>query len=107
MELYHQITWVSRLLTMDLGFFSLLNCVKLFFIINVFSISVNTLSLLVLFLWTTLTNRAGLSHIAVVVQSLSCARVYATPWTAAHQAPLSSAISQGLLKFMSFETVTI
>ena len=57
---------------MDLGLFSLLNCVKIFFIINVFSISVNILILLVLFLWTNLTNRAGFSHIAVVVQSLSC-----------------------------------
>ena len=28
-----------------------------------------------------------------------------TPWTAAHQAPLSSTISQSLLKFMSIESV--
>ena len=40
-----------------------------------------------------------------VVQLLSCVRLFATPWTAAHQAPLSSAISQSLLKFMSIELV--
>ena len=37
----------------------------------------------------------------VVVQSLSGIQLFATPWTAAHQAPLSSSISQSLLKFMS------
>ena len=42
---------------------------------------------------------------AVVVQSLSCIRFFATPWTAAHQAPLSSMISHCLLKFMSIESV--
>ena len=31
----------------------------------------------------------------------------AIPWTAAHQAPLSSTISQSLLKFMSIESVTL
>ena len=30
-----------------------------------------------------------------------------TPWTAAHQAPLSSTISQSLLKFMSIESVML
>ena len=30
---------------------------------------------------------------------------FVTPWTAAHQAPLSSAVSQSLLKFMSIELV--
>ena len=30
-----------------------------------------------------------------------------TSWTAAHQAPLSSAVSQSLLKFMSFESVIL
>ena len=37
-----------------------------------------------------------------VVQSLSCVRLFVTPWTAAHQAPLSST-SQDLLKLMSIE----
>ena len=31
----------------------------------------------------------------------------ATPWTAAHQAPLSSTFSQSLLKFMSIELVML
>ena len=42
---------------------------------------------------------------SVIVQSLSRVRLSETPWTAAHQAPLSSAISQSLLKFMSIELV--
>ena len=37
----------------------------------------------------------------VVVQSLSGASPFATPWTAAHQAPLSFTVSCSLLKFMS------
>ena len=32
-------------------------------------------------------------------------RFFATPWTAAHQTPLSFSISQRLLKFMSMESV--
>ena len=40
-----------------------------------------------------------------VVQSLSCVRIFATPWTAAHQASLSFPISQSLLEFMSVELV--
>ena len=43
----------------------------------------------------------------VVVQSLSRAQHFATPRTAAHQAPLSSTISQSLLKFMSTESVML
>ena len=34
-------------------------------------------------------------------------RLFATPWTVERQAPLSSAISQRLLKFMSFESVML
>ena len=45
--------------------------------------------------------------IVVVVQSLSCVWLFATPWTAAHQAYLSSTISQSLLKFMSIELVML
>ena len=33
----------------------------------------------------------------------SCGRFFATPWTAAYRAPLSSTISQGLLKLMCIE----
>ena len=35
---------------------------------------------------------------AVAVQSLSCVRLFATPWTAAYQASLSFTVSQRLLK---------
>ena len=37
------------------------------------------------------------------VQSLSCVRLFVTPWTAAHQASLSN--SQSLLKLMSIKLV--
>ena len=39
------------------------------------------------------------------VQSLSLIRLFATPWTVAHQASLSITNSQSLLKFMSIESV--
>ena len=39
------------------------------------------------------------------VQSLSHIRLFATPWTAAHQASLSITNSQSLLKLMSIESV--
>ena len=37
----------------------------------------------------------------VGVESVSCVRLFVTPWTAAHQASLSFTISQSLLKLMS------
>ena len=42
---------------------------------------------------------------SVVVQSLSHVQLFMTPWTAAHQAPLSLTISQSLPKFVSTESV--
>ena len=39
------------------------------------------------------------------VQSLSCVPLFATPWTAAHQASLSITNSRSLLKLMSIELV--
>ena len=42
--------------------------------------------------------------VVVVVQSLSHVQLFATPWTAAHQAPLSITSSQSLLKLMSIES---
>ena len=39
------------------------------------------------------------------VQSLSRVQLFATPWTAAHQAPLSITNFRSLLKFMSIELV--
>ena len=41
----------------------------------------------------------------ISVQSLSHVRLFATPWTAAHQASLSITNSQSLLKLMSIELV--
>ena len=41
----------------------------------------------------------------VIVQSLSCVRLFASPWTAACQASLSFTISVSLLKDMSIESV--
>ena len=42
---------------------------------------------------------------ALVVESLSCVRLFSTPWTAARQASLSFTISWSLLKPMSIESV--
>ena len=41
----------------------------------------------------------------IVVQSLSRVQLFATPWTAAHQASLSITNSQSLLKLLSIESV--
>ena len=46
-----------------------------------------------------------LSIISCSVQLLSCVRLFATPWTAAHQASLSITNSQSSLKLMYFESV--
>ena len=43
---------------------------------------------------------APIEKIVAVVQSLNRVRLFATPWTAAHQASLSFTISQSLLKLM-------
>ena len=43
----------------------------------------------------------------LVVQLLSRVRLFVTPWTAAHQAPLSFTISWSLLKFMFVELVIL
>ena len=44
---------------------------------------------------------------SVVAQSLSHVWLFATPWAAACQTPLSSTISQSLLKFMFIESVML
>ena len=44
-------------------------------------------------------------EISQSVQSLSCVRLFATPWTAACQASLSITNSQSLLKLMSVESM--
>ena len=43
--------------------------------------------------------------VVMVVQSLSHVQLFATPWTAAHQASLSFTISCSLLKLMSIESL--
>ena len=45
--------------------------------------------------------------VLTVVQSLSRIQLFVTPWTAPCQAPLSSTISQSLLRFMSIESVML
>ena len=47
---------------------------------------------------------SNLSENFVVVQPLSCVQLFATPWTAGHQASLSFTISLSLLKLMSIES---
>ena len=44
-------------------------------------------------------------HSVQLVQSLSCVRLFVTPWTAARQASLSITNSWSLLKLMSIESV--
>ena len=44
-------------------------------------------------------------YYAVVVQSLSCVRLFATLWTAPRQASLSFTIFRSLLRLMSIESV--
>ena len=45
----------------------------------------------------------GKSYVVALVQSLSRVWLFATPWTAAHQASLSFTVSQSLLKLISIE----
>ena len=45
--------------------------------------------------------------VIVVVQTLSCVWLFATPWIVAHQAPLSFTISRSLLKLTSIESVML
>ena len=44
-------------------------------------------------------------YVLLVVQLLGHVSLFATPWTAVHQTPLSSTVSQNLPKFMSIESV--
>ena len=41
----------------------------------------------------------------IVVQSLSCVQLFATPWTAAHQVSWSFTVSWSWLKLVSIESV--
>ena len=52
--------------------------------------------------------KSDVSNVCVPsVQSLSCARLFATQWTAPRQASLSITISQSLLKLMSIKSVML
>ena len=42
----------------------------------------------------------------VIVQLINCVQLFSTPWTAAHEASQSFAISQSFLKLMSIDSVT-
>ena len=44
-------------------------------------------------------------HLVVIVQSLSCVRLFVTPWTAVRQVSLSITNSGSLLKLMSIDLV--
>ena len=48
-----------------------------------------------------------LAYNVIVAQLLSHVRLFTTPWTAAHQAPLIFTISQSLLKLLSIESVML
>ena len=56
--------------------------------------------------WATLLSKGDPYECFSSIQSLSHVQLFATPWTAAHQASLSFTISQSLLKLMSIEWVT-
>ena len=60
-------------------------------------------------LWKTQYLRQAIKQKAVkqsaAVQSLSCVWLFATPWIAAHQAPLSITISWGSLRLVSIQSV--
>ena len=47
----------------------------------------------------------GVGVDGVIVQSLSCVQLFATPWSAAHQASLSFTISWSLPKLMSIKSM--
>ena len=49
----------------------------------------------------------ALTLLQLVIQLLSHAQLFVTPWTAAHQASLSSTISWSFLKLMSIELVML
>ena len=55
--------------------------------------------------WDYLLSLLAAFCVVVVTQLPSRVWLIGTPWTATHQAPLSSTVSQNLLKFMSIESV--
>ena len=55
--------------------------------------------------WKQLRQLSTAQHITLLVQSLSHVRLFAPPWTAAHQASVSITNSRSLLKLTSIESV--
>ena len=53
------------------------------------------------------TEKLSFQHHFVVVQSLSCVQLFATPWTAAFQASWYFTISWNLLRFTSIELIML
>ena len=64
---------------------------------------INHTELFLTWIYPEMTFKQLTSFAIVVVQSLSHARLFATPWNAACQASLSFSISRSLLKLMSTE----
>ena len=58
-------------------------------------------------MWVITTETQHWVWIVTVVQLLSHVPLFATPWTAAHQTPLSFTISWSLLRFVSSESVML
>ena len=60
-------------------------------------------------LWPYFSDRSKtfLKNFFFVIQSLSRVQFFVTTWTAAHQAHLSSTVSQSLFKLVSFELVML
>ena len=81
-------------------------CLVLFWKISVFPLTEHLYSIKHLFLNIFhISLLYPITHLFVVVQSLSHVRLFATPWTAAWQVSLSTTNSWSLLKFMSIELV--
>ena len=84
-----------------------------FLLQRIFLTQISKPRLLWLLLWQA--DSLPLSHLGrsvtdnkgVKVQWLSCVQFFATPWTAAHLAPLSFTVSGNLLTFMFIESVIL
>ena len=73
--------------------------------IKIFLLEYSCCTMLCLFLLHSKVNHYMVVYLFFVVQLFSCVQLFATPWTAAHQAPLSITNSRSLLKLMSIEEV--
>ena len=92
----------AGLLTVALG--DTVTCVITLFKIGIFTSSNNCV---ILFVCYVVFKCTVLLIFAVVFHLLSRVQLFVTPWTAACQAPLSSTISQSLLKFKPTELVML